>query len=48
MWLHVEREWSGMCDDDCRICGARHMSPFDTDDLTFIVEDAAGWPGPDA
>jgi hypothetical protein len=32
-----ETEWSCMCDDDCRHCGARHMSPFDSDDLTYIV-----------
>jgi len=31
-------EWSCMCDDDCRHCGARHMSPYDADDLTMIVE----------
>jgi hypothetical protein len=31
-------EWSCMCDDDCRDCGARHMSPYDADDLTEIVE----------
>ena len=30
-------EWSCMCDDDCPHCGARHMSPYDSDDLTEIV-----------
>jgi hypothetical protein len=30
-------EWSCMCDDDCPHCGARHMSPHDSDDLTEIV-----------
>ncbi|MEX0806974.1 MAG: hypothetical protein WD688_27170 [Candidatus Binatia bacterium] len=30
-------EWSAMCDDDCRACGARHMSPYDSDDLTEVV-----------
>lgn len=30
-------EWSCMCDDDCRSCGARHMSPYDSNDLTEIV-----------
>jgi hypothetical protein len=30
-------EWSCMCDDDCPACGARHMSPYDTDDLTEII-----------
>ena len=31
-------EWSCMCDDDCRRCGARHMSPYESDDLTEIIE----------
>jgi len=31
-------EWSCMCDDDCPNCGARHMSPHESDDLTNIVE----------
>jgi len=30
-------EWSCMCDDDCPECGARHMSPYDADDLTEII-----------
>jgi hypothetical protein len=30
-------EWSCTCDDDCRHCGARHMSPFDSDHLTEII-----------
>ena len=25
-------EWSAMCDDDCPYCGARHMSPYKSDD----------------
>jgi DNA-directed RNA polymerase subunit RPC12/RpoP len=33
-----EDEWSCMCDDDCPNCGARHMSPYDADNLTFVVE----------
>lgn len=33
-----EDEWSCMCDDDCPACGARHASPFDSDDLTFVIE----------
>jgi len=32
-----EDEWSCMCDDDCPHCGARHMSPEDSDELTEIV-----------
>jgi hypothetical protein len=30
-------EWSCMCDDDCPYCGARHMSPVESEDLTEIV-----------
>jgi predicted nucleic acid-binding Zn-ribbon protein len=26
-------EWSCMCDDDCPHCGARHWSPYKSDDL---------------
>ena len=29
--------WSCMCDDDCPYCGARHMSPCSSDDLTIII-----------
>ena len=32
-------EWSCMCDDDCRQCGARHMSPYDSDDLTLVIKE---------
>jgi len=31
-------EWSCMCDDDCPLCGARHMSPVESDDLTYVIE----------
>jgi len=31
-------EWSCMCDDDCPQCGARHMSPYASDNLTWVVE----------
>ena len=30
-------QWSCMCDDDCPHCGARHMSPFDSHNLTGLV-----------
>jgi hypothetical protein len=30
-------EWSCMCDDDCPRCDARHMSPYDSDDLTEVI-----------
>jgi LmbE family N-acetylglucosaminyl deacetylase len=32
-------QWSCMCDDDCRYCGARHMSPYDSDDLTDVISE---------
>jgi DNA-directed RNA polymerase subunit RPC12/RpoP len=35
---HWPDEWSCMCDDDCPYCGARHMSPADSDDLTTIID----------
>lgn len=31
-------EWSCMCDDDCPHCGARHMSPSDSKNLTYVIE----------
>ena len=31
-------EWSCTCDDDCPHCGARHMSPYESDDLTETSE----------
>ena len=31
-------EWSCTCDDDCPHCGARHMSPSESEDLTEIIE----------
>lgn len=27
-----------MCDDECPHCGARHMSPSRSDDLTGLIE----------
>jgi predicted nucleic acid-binding Zn-ribbon protein len=32
-------EWSATCDDDCPHCGARHMSPVTSEDLTEILEE---------
>jgi predicted nucleic acid-binding Zn-ribbon protein len=26
-------EWTATCDDDCPRCGARHMSPFKSEDI---------------
>jgi hypothetical protein len=31
-------DWSCMCDDDCPHCGARHMSPYDSADLSSVIE----------
>ena len=28
-----------MCDDDCPFCGARHMSPYRSDDWTLVIEE---------
>jgi predicted nucleic acid-binding Zn-ribbon protein len=30
-WTDV---WSAQCDDDCPFCGARHMSPYKSEDIT--------------
>jgi hypothetical protein len=35
-------QWSCMCDDDCCRCGARHMSPYRSDDLTEIIHEQEG------
>lgn len=32
-------EWSCACDDDCPECGSRHYSPYDSDDLSVLVEE---------
>ena len=34
-WTDV---WSATCDDDCPHCGARHMSPFDSENLAELIE----------
>jgi len=31
---YMTDQWSCMCDDDCPHCGARHMSPYDSEELT--------------
>jgi hypothetical protein len=31
-------EWSCTCDDDCPACGARHMSPTESEDLMAVVD----------
>jgi hypothetical protein len=35
-------EWSCMCDDECRFCGANEVSPWNSDDLTEIIRERAG------
>lgn len=35
-------EWSCTCEDDCPDCGARHMTPYESDDLTTIIEPRGG------
>lgn len=35
-WFWTD-EWSCTCDDDCPECGARHMSPVESDDLTLVI-----------
>jgi hypothetical protein len=37
-----EDEWSCCCDDDCPHCGARHMEPVDSIDLTEVIEECQG------
>lgn len=34
-------EWSCQCDDDCPECGARHMTPYKSDDLGGNAASAA-------
>lgn len=31
-----------MCEDDCPNCGARHMTPYESDDLTTVIEPDGG------
>ena len=33
-----EDEWSCMCDDDCPTCGARHISPYQSDEWEEELE----------
>jgi hypothetical protein len=35
-------EWSCTCDDDCPECGARHMSPYRSEDLSEIIDEVDG------
>ena len=31
-------EWSRMCDDECPHCGARDLTPYNSEDLTQLIE----------
>lgn len=31
--------WSCMCDDECPHCGARDMTPYESEDLTAVIEE---------
>lgn len=35
-------EWSCTCEDDCPDCGFRHMTPYNSDDLTEVIEECQG------
>ena len=37
-----EDEWSSQVDDDCPHCGARHMSLYESEDLTEIIDKKDG------
>jgi hypothetical protein len=32
-------EWSCMCDDTCPHCGARNMTPYESEELTTLIEE---------
>jgi hypothetical protein len=32
-------EWSCMCDDTCPHCGARDMTPHESEELTTLIEE---------
>jgi hypothetical protein len=40
--LEWEDEWSATCDDDCPHCGSRHMEPYNSIDVTEIVQEHNG------
>lgn len=35
-------EWSCCCDDECPSCGSRDWSPYESDDLTEVVDSVSG------
>src|SRR3954463_14717913 len=32
-------EWSCICDDTCPRCGARDMTPYESEELTTVIEE---------
>ena len=34
--------WSATCDDDCPHCGARHMSPYKSEDVEDLPSERNG------
>jgi hypothetical protein len=32
-------QWSCMCDDECPHCGARDMTPYQSEELTTLIEE---------
>jgi hypothetical protein len=32
-------EWSCMCDDTCPRCGAQDMTPYESEELTTLIEE---------
>jgi hypothetical protein len=37
-----EDEWSCCCDDECPVCGSGDWSPYESEDLTEVVEESGG------
>jgi hypothetical protein len=41
-YRHWSDEWSCTCDDECPHCGARDMTPYNSEDLTTLIEKKDG------
>jgi DNA-directed RNA polymerase subunit RPC12/RpoP len=37
-------DWPAMCDDDCPHCGARHMSPYKSREISKAAEESSHKP----
>jgi hypothetical protein len=35
-------QWSCMCDDECPHCGARDMTPSESEDFTTVIDERGG------